>query len=116
MKDMAKVGLSIAAIVLCVGFIVKSVISSGKSADFPDGGTWTECNACGEMQLIDPETRGRFYDDNPSQMGQPMLCPMCKRGRLKDGLKCPLNGCFYVQAGQMADGRPVCSKCKKPLP
>jgi len=50
MKDMAKVGLSIAAIVLCGGFIVKSVISSGKSADFPDGGTWTECNACGEMQ------------------------------------------------------------------
>ena len=116
MNDKAKLGLSIAAIVLCGGFIVSYVSSSGTIADFPDGGTWTLCNACGEMQVIDPEIRGRFYDDNPSHMGQPMVCPKCKKGRLVDGKKCPVNGCFYVQANQMADGRPICPVCKKPLP
>ena len=65
MNDKAKLGLSIAAILLCGGYIVKSLFSSGASADFPDGGTWTQCNACGEVQLIDPEARGRFYDKNP---------------------------------------------------
>ena len=115
MNDKAKLGLSIAAIVLCGGFIVSYVSSSGTSADFPDGGTWTQCNACGEMQVIDPETRGRFYDENPGQLGPSMVCPKCKKGRLVDGVKCPVNGCFYVQAGQMADGRPVCPKCKKPF-
>ena len=49
MNDKAKLGLSIAAIMLCGGFIVSFVSSSGTSADFPDGGTWTVCNACGEM-------------------------------------------------------------------
>jgi hypothetical protein len=116
MNDKAKLGLSIAAIILCGGFIVSFVSSSGTSADFPDGGTWAKCSACGEMQVIDPEIRGRFYDDNPSQEGQPMVCPKCNNGRLVDGLKCPVNGCFYLQAGQLADGRPVCPTCKKPLP
>ena len=68
MNDKAKLGLSIVAIVLCGGFIVNYVSLSGTSADFPDGGTWTLCNACGEMQVIDDETRGRFYDDTPSHM------------------------------------------------
>ncbi|MBT6102339.1 MAG: hypothetical protein HOH62_00420 [Verrucomicrobia bacterium] len=116
MNDKAKLGLSIAAIVICGGFIVSFVSSSGTSADFPDGGTWAECSTCGEMQVIDPEIRGRFYDDNPDQEGQPMICPKCNNGRLVDGLKCPVNSCFYLQAGQLADGRPVCPTCKKPLP
>ena len=67
MNDKAKLGLSIAAIILCGGFIVSFVSSSGTSADFPDGGTWAKCSACGEMQVIDPEIRGQFYDDNPDQ-------------------------------------------------
>ena len=116
MNDKAKLGLSIVAIVLCGGFIVNYVSLLGTSADFPDGGTWTLCNACGEMQVIDDETRGRYYDDTPSHMGQPMVCPKCKKGRLMDGQKCTVNDCFFVQAGQMEDGRPVCPKCKKPLP
>jgi hypothetical protein len=116
MNDKAKLGLSIVAIIVCGGFIVKSLLSSGTSADFPDGGTWTQCNACGEMQVIGPEARGEFYDNNPSQLGQSMTCPKCKRGRLVDGLRCPVNGCFYVQAGQLPDGRPLCPKCKKPFP
>ena len=116
MNDKAKLGLSIAAIVLCGGFIVNYLSLSGTSADFPDGGTWTLCNACGEMQVIDPEIRDRFYDENPGQLGHSMVCPKCKKGRLMDGRKCPVNGCFYVQAGQMEDGRPVCPKCKKSLP
>jgi len=116
MNDKAKLGLSIAAIIVCVGFIVRSLLSSVASADFPDGGTWTQCSACAEMQVIDPETRGEFYDINPAQLGQAMTCPKCNRGRLVDGLKCPVNGCFYVQAGQLPDGRPLCPKCKKPLP
>ncbi len=116
MNDKAKLGLSIAAIILCGGYIVKSLFSSGASADFPDGGTWTQCNTCGEVQVIDPESRGQFYDKNPEQMGQPMVCSKCNRGRLVDGLKCPVKGCFYVQAGQLSDGRPLCPKCKNPLP
>ena len=100
MNDKAKLGLSIAAIILCGGFIVSFVFSSGTSADFPDGGTWAKCSACGEMQVIDPEIRGRFYDDNPSQERQPMVCPKCNNGRLVDGLKCPVNGWVYLQAGQ----------------
>ncbi len=51
MNDKAKLGLSIAAIILCGGFIVSFVFSSGTSADFPDGGTWAKCSACGEMQV-----------------------------------------------------------------
>ena len=68
------------------------------------------------MQVIDPEIRGRFYDDTPSHIGQSMVCLKCKKGRLVDGKKCPVNGCFYVQANQMADGRPICPVCKKTLP
>ncbi|MCH2385689.1 MAG: hypothetical protein MK293_10585 [Pedosphaera sp.] len=116
MNDKAKLGLSIAAIILCGGFIINVVSSSRGDPDQKDGGTLFKCTACGEEQVIDDKTHGQFYDDNPSMLGQPMVCPLCNKGQLVSGLKCPVNGCFYVQAEQMADGRPVCPKCKKPLP
>ncbi len=66
--------------------------------------------------MIAPETRGQFYDNNPNMLGQPMVCPKCKKGRLANGMKCPVKGCFYVQANQMPDGRPICPVCKKLFP
>tara|TARA_B110000196_G_scaffold235823_1_gene204314 strand:- start:117 stop:467 length:351 start_codon:yes stop_codon:yes gene_type:complete len=116
MNDKTKLGLSIVAIVICGGIIINFVSSSSRDPDQIDGGTLFKCTACGEEQVVDDNTHGQFYDDNPNMLGQAMVCPLCEKGKLASGLKCPVNGCFYVQAGQMADGRAVCPKCKTPLP
>lgn len=116
MNDKIKLLLILAVIIIAGGYSISFLKSSRESADFPDGGTWAKCNACQEMQLVDPDARGKFYDENPNMQGRPMLCPKCNKGTLIDGLKCPLKGCFYIQAQQKKDGTPICPVCKSDLP
>jgi len=115
MNDKVKLLLAVLGILVGGGFTLSHLVSPSESEDFPDGGTWTKCSACQEMQVIDPEMRGKFYDENPNMVGRPMVCPKCKRGSLVDGLKCPINGCFYTQAIQSKDGTPACPICKSKL-
>ena len=63
-----------------VGFLISYILSPSDSEDFPDGGTWYKCTACQQMQNIDPEEVGVFYEENPNMVGRPMQCPKCKKG------------------------------------
>jgi len=115
MTDKQKVILSIVAIIVAGGFVASFIFSPSDSEDFPDGGTWYKCTACKEMQNIDSEAKGDFYDANPNMIGRPMGCPKCKQGSLIDGLKCPVKGCFYTQAKQKSDGSPICPICNSDI-
>lgn len=115
MTDRQKIFLSIIAIIVAGGFVVSYILSPSDSEDFPDGGTWSKCTSCQQMQVIDSEQRGVFYEENPNMVGRPMLCPKCKKGSLIDGLKCPIKGCFYTQAKQKSDGSPLCPVCNSDL-
>lgn len=116
MSDNVKIILAVLGILVGGGFTISYLTSPSESEDFPDGGTWAKCNACQEMQVIDPEMRGKFYEENPNMMGRPMACPKCNKGALVDGLKCPTKGCFYTQAKQSKDGAPACPVCSSKLP
>ena len=82
MTDKQKVILSIVAIIVAGGFVASFIFSPSDSEDFPDGGTWYKCTACKEMQNIDSEAKGDFYDANPNMIGRPMGCPKCKKGTM----------------------------------
>ena len=116
MSDKVKLLLAVLGILVGGGFSLSYLVSPSESEDFPDGGTWTKCSACQQMQVVDPEMRGKFYDENPNMMGRSMACPKCKKGALVDGLKCPIKGCFYIQAKQSKDGTPACPVCNSLLP
>ncbi len=115
MADKQKIILSIVAIIAAGGFVVSFILSPSDSEDFPDGGTWYKCTACQQMQNIDSEEVGVFYDENPNMVGRPMECPKCKKGGLIDGKKCPVKGCFSTQAKQKNDGLPICPVCNSDL-
>ena len=115
MTEKQKIILSVVAILAAGGFLVSYIFSPSDSEDFPDGGTWYKCTACQQMQNIDPEEVGIFYEENPNMVGRPMQCPKCKKGSLIDGKKCPVKGCFYTQAAQKSDGSAVCPVCSSAL-
>ena len=63
MTDKQKIILSIVAIIAAGGFVLSFILSPSDSEDFPDGGTWYKCTACQQMQNIDSEGKGDFYDE-----------------------------------------------------
>lgn len=115
MTEKQKIIFSVVAIIAAGGFLISYILSPSDSEDFPDGGTWYKCTACQQMQNIDPEQLGVFYEENPNMVGRPMQCPKCKKGSLIDGKKCPVKGCFYTQAAQKSDGSAVCPVCNSAL-
>ena len=115
MTEKQKIILSVVAILAAGGFLVSYIFSPSDSEDFPDGGTWYKCTASQQMQNIEPEEVGVFYEENPNMVGRPMQCPKCKKGSLIDGKKCPVKGCFYTQAAQKSDGSAVCPVCNSAL-
>ena len=115
MTEKQKIIFSVVAIIAAGGFLISYILSPSDSEDFPDGGTWYKCTACQQMQNINPEQLGVFYEENPNMVGRPMQCPKCKKGSLSDGKKCPVKGCFYTQAAQKSDGSAVCPVCNSAL-
>jgi len=112
MKENKKTILALTGIVIAI--VIFFLTSTGES-DFSDGGKPYWCNSCNKVNFVEVGYSIDYYAKYPERVGQPLLCPVCRKSSLVPGAVCPAKGCFYTSPSSKNDGTAICPKCKADL-